>query len=246
MDGSAEASLGARGLRGPRALAGSSTETGTRAVYAASLHRAEVCDGREKESGFSSTLRRSAKQSAPSNDHKCPAWGPPDPGTGSRCFRILWSCLPAQWPAYYPPVSSVEWGRSGRRMGLPPSWGPPVPRAVGGKERGLVGTFLRLSRGPISPGPGFPTEAPAESPARLQAASPGGREAAGAEAGAGRHLPSPLGQACDASGLRKSVNPSSLSALSSDPPGVQAGGRDFCRGLGCCKSLRKQRDSRFL
>lgn len=137
----------------------------------------------------------------------------PDPGTGSRCSRILWSCLPAQWPAYYPPVSSVEWGQSGWRVGLPPSWGPPVPRAVGGKERGLVGTFLRLSRGPISPGPGFPTEAPAESPARLQAASPGGREAAGAEAGAGRHLPSPLGQACDASGLRKSVNPSSLSAL---------------------------------
>lgn len=156
----------------------------------------------------------------------------PDPGTGSRCFRILWSCLPAQWPAYYPPVSSVEWGRSGRRVGRPPSRGPPVPRAVGGKERGLVGTFLRLSRGPISLGPGFPTEAPAESPARLQAASPGGREAAGAEAGAGRHLPSPLGQACDASGLRKSVNPSSLSALSSDPPGMQAGGKGLLQGAG--------------
>lgn len=130
--------------------------------------------------------------------------------------------------------------------GSPSELGPTSALGCGGKERGLVGTFLRLSRGPISQGPGFPTEAPAESPARLQAASPGGREAAGAEAGVGWHLPSPLGQACDASGLRKSVNPSSLSALSSDLPGVQAGGRDFCRGLGCCKSLRKQWDSRFL
>lgn len=86
MDGSAEASLGARGLRGHGALAGSSTETGTRAVYAASLHRAEVCDGREKESGFSSTLRRTAEQSVPSSDHKCPVWGRPRPWDRQSVF----------------------------------------------------------------------------------------------------------------------------------------------------------------
>lgn len=167
-------------------------------------------------------------------------------GQSVRGFRILWSCLPAWWPACSSPVSGVVWGWSGRWVGLPLSCGPPVPRAVGGKERGYVGTFLRLSSGPISLGPGFLTEAPVESQARPQAASPGGREAAGAEAGAGRHLPSPLGQARDASALRKSVNPSSLSALSSDPLGVQGGGRDFRRGLGNCKSLRRQWDSGFL
>lgn len=86
MVGSAEASLGARGLRGHRALEGSSTETGTRAVCAASLHRAEVCAGREKESGFSSTLRRTAEQSELSSDHKCPAWGRPRPWDRQSVF----------------------------------------------------------------------------------------------------------------------------------------------------------------
>ena len=110
-----------------------------------------------------------------------------------------------------------SWGGSGSRAG--------VPRAGG------------CFSSPSSQAPRLPPKLILETSAR---------EAAGAEAGAGRHLPSPLGQARDASALRKSVNPSSLSALSSDPLGVQGGGRDFRRGLGNCKSLRRQWDSGFL